>query len=407
VRHGHGCTNEEIQMKIYLKNSVWDAALERINRIFDEFDNVVISSSGGKDSTVTMELALMVAKERGRSPMKLMFLDQEAEYRMTIEYMRKAMARDDIEPIWVQAPIRLFNATSMKDPWLWCWRDGDEWMRPKEDISVKENVFGTDRFHDIFPKIIEYYFPDESACYLAGVRAEESPQRLAGLTTGQTYKDITWGKVLNKKLGHYTFYPLFDWCLSDIWKAIHDHGWDYCQIYDELYRYGMAPHKMRVSNLHHETAVHSLFFLHELEGDTWDALTKRLGGINQAKHMQKEEMFAVKNLPYMFKNWREYRDYLTDQLITIPENREKFHKEWKKMDGFYEQMTKPEDLHKKQIASILCNDWEFVKLAGFMNSPPMITYRDWRRGNLGARARTLSNLIYVKEQYHHEARITK
>tara|TARA_R110002167_G_scaffold30389_1_gene100382 strand:+ start:500 stop:1672 length:1173 start_codon:yes stop_codon:yes gene_type:complete len=384
-------------MKIYLKTSVWDSALERMNRIFDDFDNVVISSSGGKDSTVTMQLALKVAEERGRLPLKMMFLDQEAEYRMTIEYMRKAMADPRVEPIWIQAPIKLFNATSMEDPWLWCWRDGDEWMRPKEEISIKENVFGTIRFHDIFPKILEHYFPNESACYLAGVRAEESPQRLAGLTTAQTYKDITWGKILNRKLGHYTFYPLYDWCLSDVWKAIHSNDWDYCQIYDELYRYGMAPHKMRVSNLHHETAVHSLFFLHELEGDTWEALTKRLGGINQAKHMAKEEMFAVKELPYMFKDWKEYRNHLTDRLITIPENRKKFHKQWVKMDGLYGEMTKPQDLHKKQISSVLCNDWEFVKLAGFLNSPPMITYREWRKGKLKARPRTEANLIYVKE----------
>ena len=102
-------------MKIYLKENVWDVALQRINRIFDDFDNVVISTSGGKDSAVTMELALKVAEERGRLPLKMMFLDQEAEYRMTIEYMRKAMADPRVEPIWIQAPIKLFNATSMDD----------------------------------------------------------------------------------------------------------------------------------------------------------------------------------------------------------------------------------------------------------------------------------------------------
>ena len=386
-------------MKIFLKENVWDSALKRINRIFDDFENVVISTSGGKDSTVTMELALMVAEQRDRLPLKMMFLDQEAEYRMTIEYMRKAMADPRVEPLWVQCPIKLFNATSMEEPWLMCWAEGDDWMRPKEDISIKQNVFGTDRFHDIFHKILEHYFPDEPACYLAGVRAEESPTRLAGLTTGQTYKEITWGKKLNEKKGHYTFYPLFDWCLSDVWKAIHSNGWEYCQIYDELYRYGMAPHKMRVSNLHHETAVHSLFFLHEIEGDTWEALANRLGGINQAKHIQKQEMFAVQTLPWMFDSWKEYRDYLTVHLITIPENVKIFQKQWDRMDVLYDEMNYPEDLYKKQISSLLVNDWEFVKLAGFLNCPAMITYRDWKKGKLGARARTEANMRYVKEQY--------
>ena len=184
-----------------------------------------------------------------------------------------------------------------------------------------------------------------------------------------------------------------------MWKAIHTNDWEYCQIYDELFRYGIAPHKMRVSNLHHETAVHSLFFLHEIEGDTWDALAKRLGGVNQAKHMQKHEMFAVQNLPWMFKDWKEYRDYLTEKLITIPENVIIFKKQWAKMDEVYDEMLYPEDLYKKQISSLLVNDWEFVKIAGFLNSPPMITYRDWKKGNLGNRTRTEANLRYVKEQY--------
>ena len=382
-------------MKIFLKQNVWDAAIERFNRLFDEFDNIVISTSGGKDSAVTMELALRVAEERGRLPLKMMFLDQEAEYRMTIEYMRKAMADPRVEPIWIQCPIKLFNATSMDEPWLMCWEEGSEWMRPKEEISLKENVYGTDRFHNIFSKILEHYFPEEKACYVAGLRAEESPSRAAGPITAQTYKDIAWGKKLNEKKGHFTFYPIWDWGLSDVWKAIHSNGWRYCQIYDELYRYGIAPHKMRVSNLHHETAIHSLFFLHEIEGDTWNALTKRLGGINQAKHMDKKEMFAVQELPYMFKDWYEYRDYLTENLITIPDHVEIFKKRWAKMDAFYDQMAKPEDLIKKQIGSLLVNDWEFVKLYGFINSPPMITYKDWRRGMIKNRKREAKNMVYI------------
>ena len=63
----------------------------------------------------------------------------------------------------------------------------------------------------------------------------------------------------------------------------------------------------------------------------------------------------------------------------------------------YDQMLFPEDLFKKQISSLLVNDWEFVKLAGFINSPAMITYRDWKKGNLGNRTRTEANLRYVKE----------
>jgi predicted phosphoadenosine phosphosulfate sulfurtransferase len=53
-------------MKIYNKQNVYDAALERIRYIYDEFPNIIVAFSGGKDSTVILELSLIVAKEKNR-----------------------------------------------------------------------------------------------------------------------------------------------------------------------------------------------------------------------------------------------------------------------------------------------------------------------------------------------------
>ena len=39
-------------MKFYLDENVYDAAIERIEYLFDEFDEVIVSFSGGKDSTI-------------------------------------------------------------------------------------------------------------------------------------------------------------------------------------------------------------------------------------------------------------------------------------------------------------------------------------------------------------------
>ena len=130
-----------------------------------------------------------------------------------------------------------------------------------------------------------------------------------------------------------------------------------------------------------EFAIHSLFLLHEFEKETWEALTKRMGGINQAKHIAKKEVISVGKLPYMFQSWKEYRDYLTKHLIASDAQREKYIKQWQKMDAFYDDMKNPEAMYKKQIRSVLVNDWEFVKLAGFLQSPPVIAYRTWKRGD--------------------------
>lgn len=54
-------------MKILSNKNVFDAALERINYLFDEFPNVVAGISGGKDSTVIFELTLRSEKYAERT----------------------------------------------------------------------------------------------------------------------------------------------------------------------------------------------------------------------------------------------------------------------------------------------------------------------------------------------------
>ncbi len=58
-------------MKIYLQDNVYEAALKRTERIFNEFENIVVSISGGKDSTATMGIALEVARKLNRLPLKV------------------------------------------------------------------------------------------------------------------------------------------------------------------------------------------------------------------------------------------------------------------------------------------------------------------------------------------------
>lgn len=370
-------------MIYHLKNNVYEESLKRIEFIFSEFDNVVVSFSGGKDSTVVLHLALEVAEKMGRLPLPVLFLDQEAEWDCNIEYIRSVMTDPRVKPIWLQIPFKLFNATSTDNQWLECWAPGQEWLRPKEDIAIKENTFGTDRFAEMFTAYMDktFYGP---ACYIGGVRTEESPTRKMGLTEGApTYKWITWGKALNKKKGHYTFYPIYDWSYSDVWKYIYDSGNPYCKLYDYMYQYGIPVQNMRVSNVHHETAIRNLYFMQEIERDNWNRLTERISGINTAGQL-KDDAFIVKTLPFMFKDWGEYRDYLLDNLILDEGHKSKFISIFTsaKASIYKGNPVLYERFCKACIVAILKNDYHMTTLGNFMSSPQVNTYVKWKEGKV-------------------------
>lgn len=358
--------------KIIYPTNVFDASLERMRNIFDEFENVVVGFSGGKDSTVTLEIALIVAREKNRLPLKVLFLDQESERSGTIEYVREVMSRPEVDPMWMQIPFTLYNSLSYTDNRLRC-RDetpGVEWIREKEDISIKKNVFGTNRFVDLFSKIATHYYKGKKFCYLAGVRCEESPRRYMGLTQRATYKWITRGKRLDEK-DHYTFYPLYDRTYIDIRKAIHDNGRKYNNVYDYQYRYWTKVQEMRVSSLIHSTAVTALFYLPEVDKILYEKLCKRLPWISTANRMKWSD-FVPKKLPFMFSTWVEYRDYLLEHLVT----EETAKKNLKKYIGKHDTLLKDfpymkEKIAKQHISSIIVNDLDVTKMksidAGFLN----------------------------------------
>lgn len=67
---------------------VYTAAKDRIRHMYDRFDNVVVSFSGGKDSTCVLHLTHEVAKEIDRLPVHVTFWDEEAIPYETEDYVR-------------------------------------------------------------------------------------------------------------------------------------------------------------------------------------------------------------------------------------------------------------------------------------------------------------------------------
>ena len=72
---------------IYKENNVFEEAIERVQMLFDNHEDIIVCMSGGKDSTVLFNIALKVAREKDRLPLKVFWLDQEAEWQHTVDYV--------------------------------------------------------------------------------------------------------------------------------------------------------------------------------------------------------------------------------------------------------------------------------------------------------------------------------
>ena len=148
-----------------------------------------------------------------------------------------------------------------------------------------------------------------------------------------------------------TFYPIYDWTVYDIWKHIYDHDIQYNKIYDLMFMDGVSIYKkMRISNLVHEKSFKCLVDLPRYEPGTYDRLCRRIGGIATAGHASEKLMFDNKILPKHYKSWKEFRDFL---LENIPEqaHRDTFIKRFGKQE-------ESENIYQAQVGQLLINDYE-------------------------------------------------
>ena len=115
--------------------SVYDAAMERIAYIFNEFDHIYVSFSGGKDSGVMLHLCLQYMRENNiKRKITLMHLDYEAQYQMTTDYVQliEEKYKEYLNVYHICVPFKVKTCTSMFQDYWRPWEDNkkDIWVRP-------------------------------------------------------------------------------------------------------------------------------------------------------------------------------------------------------------------------------------------------------------------------------------
>lgn len=332
---------------LYSQTNVFEEAMNRIRMLYDNHEDVIVSMSGGKDSTVLFNLALAVAKEKGRLPVKVFWLDQEAEWQHTVDYMDWVMRLPEVEPYWFQIPFDFTNSLSPETNFLRVFDENcsDKWVHAKNEISIKENPTECNRFHDLV-KQLPAAITDKNCAVLVGMRMSESPARRIRITgSSAPWHGITW--CTNPIGTTRKFWPIYDFTDDDIWTAIAKNHWKYNGTYDLMYRWGVNKRDMRVSALIHETSWHAIEMLQEFEPETYNRFCARIPGVSTFNHSFDEGSIVPKSLPFAFKDWREYRDYLLVH-ITKPEYWDLFRNRWKNQndDGWY----------KTHVKEIIIND---------------------------------------------------
>jgi predicted phosphoadenosine phosphosulfate sulfurtransferase len=329
--------------------NVLSATEKRISFLFDNYDNIQLAFSGGKDSTVLFHLVNSEAKKRNRKFI-LYFQDQEAEYQGTIDLIEWAMSQPNVIPQWYQVPIFMTNAASHEQLFLWAWGEGEEWVRDKHPLAIHklEHKYPK-RFYKFNLWVAQQNRKNFEGSFVSiiGLRAEESPDRRFVMFGEDS--DLFW---LRRKTEPNKTYPIIDWSYTDVWKYLIENNLPYNKVYDKMYMLGGNLRSFRVSNLVHEKAFRCLTDLQELEPETYDKLEKRLKGVHTAAMYGKESlMYSIKELPSQFKTWKEYKDFLLSSIH--PDLKRIFEYQWSRFGD-----TDDVQANKYMVKRILLCDWE-------------------------------------------------
>lgn len=350
--------------KLYNNKSVLQASKERISQVFDNFEKIYISFSGGKDSSVMTHLVLAEAIKRNVK-VGLLIIDLEAQYNDTVKHMEEMVEiyKENIELHWFCGELLLRNAVSNYEPrWIaWDETKKDIWVRPKpkyaSDLNQYDFYVPKMEFEELMVIFGEWFSQGKKTAAFIGIRADESLHRYRAIVSrkdGLMFNNWKWTTKVSSNL--FNIYPIYDWRTEDIWvfhgknrNLIHN------KVYDKMMMAGVKISQQRLCQPYGDDQRRGLWLYHIIEPETWYKLIARVNGVNSgALYVQENGNISGYNKIYKPENhtWQSFCNLL---LATMPgktqrhykERFKKFIKGWQDRGYLTIPDEAPEDLESK------------------------------------------------------------
>lgn len=316
------------------QKNVYELTQERLKMIFEEFDNIYISFSGGKDSGGLLNLCIDYIRQNSlKRKIGIFHMNYEVQYSMTIDYVNRVLEtnRDILDVYRICVPFRVTTCTSMYQSY---WRPWDEqkkeaWVRemPKDAMKVDKFPFYNRKMWDYdfqieFSRWLHLQKAARRTCCLVGIRTQESYNRWRTIYRGvkKQYKNCMWSTEIDENV--YNLYPLYDWKTEDIWVANGKFGWDYNKLYDLYYQAGVSLDRQRVASPFINEAIESLALYKVIDPDTWGKMIGRVNGIGFAGLYGNTHAAGRKSirLPEGY-TWKSFMEFLLSTLTEHTRNR--------------------------------------------------------------------------------------
>ncbi len=355
-------------LKKYQDKNVLEAAQERINFVFDNFERIYLSFSAGKDSTVMLHLTMAEAKRRNRK-IGILLVDLEAQYQLTMQHAENCfeLYKNNIEPYWCALPLALRNAVSSYQPQWLAW-DPDkkaDWVREAPANAIIDEKFfpffqrGLE-FEEFVPMFGEWYAQGKTCACLVGIRTNESLNRFRtiALKTKIKFQDKSYTTKVTDNV--YNVYPIYDWTTSDLW---HYHYLNPTlpinTIYEQMYKAGLSPGQMRICQPYGDDQRRGLWLYHILESKTWYKVVARVNDVNSGALYIQESGNMTGYGKISKPNNHTWKSFCNLLLSSLPESSQKHYMtkfkvfiKWWKLRGYADGIPDeaPAVLEAKRIA---------------------------------------------------------